>query len=159
MTSKNTSALVGGIAGGLLATVLVLPQITALETVACLGYVGCGLLAVWHYTKENTLTIKAGQGVGLGALAGVYGGLIASSLSWFFRAMGVLPGAEEAIQQLEEAGALDSGGGDFAVWLIEFSMGIGGVLLAVAMGAVLALIGGAIGAAVFKKGAEEILDN
>ena len=161
MSEKNLSILIGGLAGGLLAVLLSLPQNQFLGCLACLSYVGCGLVAVWHYTNTNTLTIAGGEGAGIGALAGVVGGVVSSLLGWFFRMIGLLPGTEEAIQQLEDSGQLDQMDENTAEMMyqfIEFSTGIGGVVISVIIAVILGVIGGAIGAAVFKKGGDAPVD-
>lgn len=161
MSEKNLSVLIGGLAGGLLAILLTIPQNQFLGCLACLCYVGCGLVAVWHYTNTNSLTISGGEGAGMGALAGIVGGVVASLLGWLFRLIGLLPGAEEAIRQLEESGQLDQmdeSTAEFMYQLTEFSTGIGGAVLGVVIALILGVIGGAIGAAVFKKGGDAPAD-
>ena len=157
MPSKTMSALVGGLAGGLLVTVITLPQNDLLNCLACLMYAGCGLIAVWHYTDTNELTISGGEGVKLGALAGVVGGLVVGILAILFRAIGVLPGAEDIMREMEESGALDQMGemADFWISFIEFTAGPGSILIGIPIAAVISLAGGAIGAALFKKGRGE----
>ncbi len=155
MSDKLTSALIGGLAGGLLGAVLTLFQNPVLNGLACLALIVAGMVAVWHYTGEHAVTLTGGQGVGLGALAGAAGGVISGLLGLFFRFVGVLPGPME---QLEESGAMDQMEGG-ALGFMEFMAGPAGqalgLVIGVVFGVILGLIGGAIGAAVFKKGEQE----
>lgn len=157
MPSKTMSALVGGLAGGLLATVITLPQNDILNCLACFMYAGCGLVAVWHYTDTNELTISGGEGVKLGALAGLVGALVAGVLVMLFRAIGVLPGAEDLVRQMEESGALEQmgEGAEFWIGFVEFTAGPGAILIGIPIAVIISLAGGAIGAALFKKGPAE----
>ncbi len=156
MSDRMTSALIGGLAGGLLATVLTVFQNPVLSGLACLCYIVCGVVAVWHYTGEHAVTLRSGQGVGLGALAGVAGGVVASLLGFFFRAVGVLP---DAMEELENSGAMEQMEGTPMLGFVEFMAGPTGMMvvtvLAIGFGTILGLVGGAIGAAVFKKGEAE----
>ena len=154
MSDKTQSILIGGLAGGVLAMIFSIPQ-NCLGCVACLCYVGSGLIAVWHYTKTSSLTIKGGEGAGLGAMAGVVSGVVAGILSLIFRAIGLLPGVDDIIEQIEEAGQLDQldpETADMIYSFIEISAGIGGIVIGVIFAVILGVIGGAIGASVFKKG-------
>ena len=113
------------------------------------------MVAVWHYTNTNSLTIAGGEGAGIGALSGIVAGLVSSVLGWFFRMIGLLPGAEELLDQMEQSGQfdqLDENMADMIYGWIEFSTGIGGIVLGVIIALILGVIGGAIGAAMFKKG-------
>ena len=155
MSDKTQSILIGGVATAVLAVILSLPQNQCLSCLVCLSYVGSGLIAVWHYTNTNTLTIKGGEGAGLGAMAGVVCGVVAGVLGLIFRAIGLLPGVDDIIEQMDEAGQLDQldpETADMIYSFIEISAGIGGIVIGVIFAVILGVIGGAIGAAVFKKG-------
>ncbi len=157
MSEKQLSILIGGLAGGLLAILLSLPQIQILGCFVCLCYIGAGMVAVWHYTNTNSLTIAGGEGAGIGALSGIVAGLVSSLLGWFFRMIGLLPGAEELLDQMEQSGQfdqMDQNTADMIYGWVEFSTGIGGIALGVVIALILGVIGGAIGAAVFKKGTD-----
>ena len=155
MSDKTQSILIGGVAAAVLATILSLPQNQCLGCLVCLCYVGSGLLAVWHYTNTQSLTIKGGEGAGIGALASVVCGVVGGILGFLFRAIGLLPGVDEIIEQIEESGQFDQLDPDTADMIyswIEISAGIGGLVIGVVFAVILGVIGGAIGAAVFKKG-------
>ena len=154
MSDKTQSILIGGVAAGVLAVVFSIPQ-NCLGCLACLCYVGSGLVAVWHYTKTNTLTIKGGEGAGLGAMAGVVSGVVAGVIGLIFRAIGLLPGVDDIIEQMEQGGQLDQLDPDTADMIysfFEFTAGIGGIVIGVIVAVIFGVIGGAIGASVFKKG-------
>ena len=85
MSDKMMSILIGGVAAAVLATIISLPQNQCLGCLACLCYVGSGLLAVWHYTNTNSLTIKGGEGASIGAMAGVVAGVVGGILGFVFR--------------------------------------------------------------------------
>jgi len=155
MSDKTQSILIGGLATGLLAVLLSLPQNQCLGCLVCLCYIASGLVAVWHYTNTNTLTITGGEGAGIGALSGLVCGFVAGLLGLIFRAIGLLPGPEEIIEQLEASGQFDQMEPeqlDLIYNLIELSAGVGGIVIGIVVALILGVIGGAIGAAVFKKG-------
>ncbi len=157
MSDKTLSILIGGLAFGLVAVLLALPQVQILGCLICLTYAGAGMLAVWHYTNTQTLTITGGEGAGMGALSGLVAGAVASLLGWILRAIGVMPSTDDIIRQMEDSGQfdqLDADTVDMIYGWIEFSTGIGGVLIALIIALILGVIGGAIGAAVFKKGSQ-----
>ena len=166
MPSKLTSVLIGGLASALVGTLLSVagslanpananPGLGAiLGLLGCLTMVTSGLIAVWHYTGEHELTLTGGQGVGIGALAGIAYGVIVTVLSRILMMAGALPTAEDVIQQMEETGAMEGPGAEFATMMVEFSMGWGAVVFSIIFGVVTGLIGGAIGAAVFKRGTD-----
>lgn len=74
MNIKNLiiSSLIGGI---VIAAVANIPVLNFINCLLCIGYWAGAILAVWLYKRfEGTLTL--GQGVAVGALAGVWSGII-----------------------------------------------------------------------------------
>ncbi|MCY3615018.1 MAG: hypothetical protein OXH03_08000 [Bacteroidetes bacterium] len=86
MPSKTQSVLVGGLIAAVISTVVAVVQNLsgASDPVnqdpvlgIIFGLLGCmvmltsGVIAVWHYTSENELTLRPSQGVGIGVLAGL----------------------------------------------------------------------------------------
>jgi uncharacterized membrane protein YeaQ/YmgE (transglycosylase-associated protein family) len=74
MNTKNliVSSLIGGIVIAALANI---PVLNFINCLFCIGYWVGSILAVWLYKRlQGTLTL--GQGVAVGALAGVWSGLI-----------------------------------------------------------------------------------
>ena len=156
MPSKTQSILLGGLIVGILST-----SWLGMSAMLCCANVWIGaLVAVWHYTSENRLTITAGQGALIGVLAGLVGALIAFVLNYvlslvglpdsvamgetingFFR--GMVP-ADQAAQMEEQMAEQMEFQRSFTGRLI----GLGSGLL---VGAIFGAIGGAIGGAIFKK--------
>lgn len=166
MQTKLPSILLGGLAVGLITTVLsVFSQPGSgnqtmglvMSCVVCLAYVGAGLIAVWHYTNTQRLTLPAGEGVLLGLMAGVVAALVGALLGVLLRTLGITPSPEEVWAQLEASGQFDNvppESLETSRKMMEMMMGPVGYAIALVFGAIAGLVGGAIGAAVFKKGGE-----
>jgi hypothetical protein len=123
--------------------------------VCCLSAVAGAGVAVWHYTSTHNLTISAGTGAGLGALACAGGYLIAYVVGEGLQAVGVLPSdaevVERARQQLLDQG-MDPAQVEQAMQFSELTTGVLGAVINVVVLAILGAVIGAIAAAVFKKG-------
>ncbi len=159
MPSNTTSAVIGGLAGALIAVAF---QVLAeyvndiIGLIACFSYVACGLIAVWHYTTVNSLTLTGGQGVKLGMFAGVVGAIVGTVLHYVLQAFGVLANKEQALEEARnEVEAAGGQGLEFAEGMIEFFYGLGGIVFGLVLGVVMGLVGGAIGRAIWKHGEEE----
>ena len=151
MLSKFTSALIGGAAGAIIAVTFQVLQNTISEFLgifACLSYILCGLIAVWHYTNEYSVTLRPPQSIRLGALAGLCGAIVGSFLYILLQSVGVLPSNAEI---LEEAMAV---GDANAARIAEFMVSAGGIVVGTVIGTVMGLVGGVIGGAIWKKGDE-----
>jgi hypothetical protein len=123
--------------------------------VGCLSSVIAGVVAVWHYTNTNALTVSPGSGAGMGGAAAILGGLVAYLIALLLQSIGVLPTQEElAAMQLDAL--RDRGMSESEIEAAEQFAGFGqgpiAILIGLVLGAILGAIGGAIGAAVFKKG-------
>lgn len=152
MTPKTTSILIGGAVGAVLGTLFSL--VPGLSYCSCLGLIAAGLITVWHYTNKNALTIPAGQGVSMGAQAGLVSFLIGTVfllIMWLFQGMPSLSdyfmeqarkNPQVTPEQMDQMGQFF----DNPLFLLIF------VVIAVMVYVISGLIGGAIGAAVFKKG-------
>lgn len=112
-----------------------------LSYVGCLVSTGAGLLAVWHYTSTYQTTISGGQGAMMGFWAGAVATLVGSGLSHLLSLAGLLPDLSSV--------RMDR---DIPAVAQHSLFQILGYLLIVTVYAVLGLIGGVLGAAVFKKG-------
>lgn len=163
MPNKTQSILLGGLVVGILST----SYLSFINLLCCAGVIIGGLVAVWHYTSENDLTIPAGQGAAIGALAGVVGALIGAALNWVVGVVG-LPDSQEVSQTIQSL-ITGSGAQDMSPEQEEqmramqerFSSPmfmIIGIGVSMAVSAVFGAIGGAIGAAVFKKGGDEAVE-
>ena len=166
MPPKFTSALMGALA----ATVVILifnylsnmggfPPNPVYGCLACLSYMVCGLVAVWHYTSEHSVTLSGSQGVVLGLYSGLLAGVLVAVLAFMLIQLGVFPGPEQMLEEMEQSGVLDAPGAGFTRRMIEMSQGPLGLLFGVVQGCIgggiLGLTGGAIGRAIWKKGEEE----
>ncbi len=145
MNIKNLiiSSLIGGIVIAALANI---PVIQLINCLLCTGYWIGSILAVWLYKRfQGSLTL--GQGVAIGALAGVWSGLINFILG-LISAAGIAT-IISAVDQVIPAETLDLQGnfiGQMAilvnVFLVFFNIFLG-------------TIGGLVGGAIFQTKPEE----
>lgn len=159
MPNKTESILlVGVIAGlvGLLASFIP----AAGGFVACLSYIGAGMLVVWHYADKHGVTLTGGQGVGLGVLTCIAASATSILLEILLSALGIRPTSwEEARQEMhrgmQEGGTDMSQLGAFGDIMTSpvFLIGIG-----LAFSVLSGVIGGVIGSKLFKRGEEEEKD-
>ena len=156
MPSKTQSILLGGLVVGLLST----SYLGFINMLCCAGIILGAMVSVWHYTNENMLTIQAGQGAAMGALAGIAGSLIALLLDQVVGLIGLPTGTEiqQQIQQMFMPSNLDPDQLEQMQQQQEqfntpMFKAIGAVF-GIAISAIFGAIGGAIGASVFKKGGE-----
>ena len=158
MPSKLPAILVGGVSMGLLIVfVRFIPLLG--ECLACLAIAAAGVIAVWKYTNDHRLTVSGGQGAGMGAMAAIVAGITDALVGLVLNMMGLAVGLgamrDQAIEALEQGGydpeAIDMMEEIFqADWFIPAVLACS-LLLYIFIGA----IGGAIGAASFKKGGDE----
>ena len=156
MTGKSQSILLAGAVCGIITAVLSIFQPWG-GCACCLTYIGAGMMYVWHYSndQERGFSMTSGEGAGSGALAGVVAAIIASIIGYAFQQAGVVPGPEEALNEIYDQGQFD----DEQLEMIEgivlspFLIIVGTFVTAI-FGALLGAIGGALGVNVFAK--EEI---
>ena len=129
----------------------------------CLVMLTVPVVAVWHYASSNALTLSAGQGAGLGALATAVGVVISGLISLGLQAVGAFPSNEEIMDRQRDQLIAQ---GNMSPEDVDQMMGFfGGMadnpLLSLGsnalIGAVVGAIAGAIAAAVFKKGDAELV--
>ena len=167
MPSKTQSILIGGLCAAVAGVIISVvsefagvsdptnPQPVLGVIVSLLGCVvmlTSGLVAVWHYTSENELTLEGGQGVGIGALSGIVYAVAAMALGWLLIALNVLPSPQESLDAMRDSGAFDAPGAEQAESITRMMITWGIPVITVVGGVIMGLIGGAIGAAVFKRG-------
>lgn len=156
MPDTKQSILLGALVAGILST----SYLSLLNLLCCLGVIAGALVAVWHYTDTNELTISTGKGAGMGALAAIGGGVIALITNLVLIQMDI----RHDLAMLEFM--INSLGDRMAPEMIEdmeaqleapFELGLYlfNALLGFAISAVFGAGGGAIGAKVFKKGGDE----
>lgn len=153
MSPKGQSILLGA---GVVA-VLSTSYLGFVNCLCCAGVIAGAMVAVWHYTTNNNLTIPAGEGAVIGLLAAVAGGLIALVLNLILTGIGL--GADEAIREfaleyLRDAVPPDQL--DDIEEQMEAGQTAGAIVInglcSVVIYAIFGALGGVIGASVFKKG-------
>ncbi len=150
-------ALIGGVLLGVLSAI---PVIGAFNCVCCAWVIGGGMLAAHLYIKGSPVAVTLGRGVGLGLLTGVIGAVVDTLFSIPLHialrsvGMGFVEQMREILDQIpnlppETKDALRSmfsdGGGFSVLFLI-----LGGLFKVVIYG-IMAMLGGAIGVALFEK--------
>jgi hypothetical protein len=150
MPSRTQSILLGGLVVGLLGT----SYLGLINLLCCAGVIIGSMVAVWHYTNENALTIPPGQGAAMGAAAAVIGALISWALNYLLTQIG-MAGPEALImgfmesfyppEQVEQMRDMQSQGTSPVMMVV-------GLIIGVVVSAIFGAVGGAIGASVFKKG-------
>ena len=157
MTGKSSSILIGVlvyIIVGLLLQFIASGSQVAGAFLGCLFPLACAMVAVWHYTSNNNLTIPAGEGAGMGALVGLIGAIIGGILALVLVSMGVLPDPMDAAMENMRAQGLNEEQIEQAMGFAGSMTGVFGIIIGTVFGAVLGAVGGAIGASVFKKGGD-----
>jgi len=148
-------AVIGGVLLGILSA---LPFIAFFNCVCCAWVIGGGILASYLYVKDSPVPVTLGRGVVLGLLTGVIGAIVTALFSTPLflianRAGGGMSQLRQVLEQLpnvppETLGKLralsEKGGIDV------FFIAIGFVFMLVTYSLV-AMLGGAIGVAVFEK--------
>lgn len=158
MTAKQQSILLGAGVAGLLS----ISYLSLINCLCCLGVIIGGLAATWHYTETNKLTIKPGEGAVMGLAAGALGALAALFINFILIQMGIrhdqammtffidLFGDNMPREQYNELMAQRDAPVRFGSYFLSQLLGVG-------ISAVFGAVGGAIGAALFKKGPSEDL--
>ncbi|MDA1029497.1 MAG: hypothetical protein O3B41_10670 [Bacteroidetes bacterium] len=155
MPDTKQSIILGGLVAGLLSTSY-LGIITC-----CLGVVVGAVVAVWHYTDTNELTVPTGHGAKIGAFAALIGLLIATVLNFILMQAGINHetawvefmiskfGDQMPPEQLEAMEAAMTKEKTF----VDYAQGIG---ISSIVSGLFGAIGGAIAAKMFKKGGDEV---
>lgn len=167
MPPKKQSVLVGGLIAAVIGTGVSVAQHLSgasdpmnqnpilgmiFGLLGCMVMLTSGVIAVWHYTSENELTLRPKQGVGIGALAGLTYAAAVFALGWLLVLFNVLPSPEEMMEMLRESGAFDAPGAEQGAAIAEIMITWGWIVVALIGGVIMGLVGGAIGAALFKHG-------
>lgn len=156
MSPRSQSILIGGLVTAVLSTSV----LGLINLICCLGVIIGAVVAVWHYTSSQRLTITAGQGASIGALSAIVGALISTVLNLALTSLGLdFSGVfNEAMLDLfrdmmppEQIAEMERQmrEGQSAGQLIVSSV------IAIFVFAIFGAAGGAIGAALFKKGGAE----
>ncbi len=150
-------ALIGGVLLGILS---VIPVISLGNCLCCAWVIGGGALASYLYVKGSPVGVTLGRGVALGLLTGAIGALVDTlfsiPLQVLLSRLGM--GASEEIQQMLEqipqfppelkrtVLSLLTGGKGISFLVILF-----GALFKLVIYSIVAMIGGALGVAIFEK--------
>lgn len=156
MPDSKQSIIMGALVVGILST----SYLSYINILCCLGVIAGALVAVWHYTDTNELTIPTGKGASLGAMAAIAGTAIAVILNLILIQVGIRHdlamveffvnsmGDSMPPEQLEEMEAQLEAPFEMGPYFLNSLIGFA---IAAAFGA----IGGSIGAKVFKKGGDD----
>lgn len=146
MSLNNRSMwIAAGIAGVLMAVLSSIPILNFLNCVLCAWLWGGGIFAVWYYKRTEPGVLSSGQGVMLGAAAGLVGGIIAGILNLVFRSAGL------AAMLASQAANMGEAGNQLRELAASGAVSILGVLFGLVLYVLFGGIGGLIGAAVFGK--------
>ncbi len=156
MSDKQQSIFLGGAVVGLLST----SYLSFINFLCCLGVIIGAMVAVWHYTSTNSLTIRPGEGAVMGLTAAVVGSIIALVLNYILLKIGVrhdlaisnffMEIARDSLPPEQYREMMDQQNAP-----ITLGSYLGSGLIGIVISAVFGAVGGAIGAAVFKKGTDE----
>lgn len=162
MPDKKQSIIMGGaVYAGLSVVVsLLFGQAGLGQALGCLIIFSGGLTAVWHYTSTHSLTIKAGQGAGLGTLASLLGAVLAIAVGFALVTAGIMPdpaveGMERAIADMEARGMTEEQIEQGLAMTEMFMNPAVWITMGLVFGAIGGAISGAVGALIFKKGEDE----
>jgi len=150
---------------GVIVVTSLLPYVGILSNLCCLGVIVGGLVTAYQYINQYQLTIRGGEGFKLGALAGLLGGIIYTVV---FTAVQMLLDYQINIEETKNLLIALFGSDPQAREQIEESFRrrkLEGVTISnILIGLISTLIiypiaggiGGAIGAAVFRKGKTDL---
>lgn len=148
------------ILGAALVAVLSTSYLGLINCLCCAGVVIGALVAVWHYSSTNSITLTGGQGAVLGLTVALIGAAISAVLDYALMQAGIR--VDQTIMQfiLDRFGdQMPPESYDQLVEQMEETVTAGKfalqALFGVALSAGFGAIGGAIGASVFKKGGDD----
>ncbi len=150
------SALIGGVALGVLSA---LPVLSAVNCLCCAWVIGGGMLAAHLYVKDSLMPVTLGTGVLLGLLAGVIGAVVETlftiPLHMALRGSAVM--AEQLRELADQVPNLPAESRELLRSLASGGPAVGSILFIVfaffrlIVYGIIAMIGGALGVAVFEK--------
>ncbi len=162
MTGKFQSILLGALVTGILGAAYHVIQLNYQSQIA--GLVACcllptigALIATWHYTTTNSLTIPAGEGAVIGLSACVLGYGISVALAITISIIGVAPSPfdVDAIVEMSRQSLIEQGQDqDIIEMSEEFTRKFFWAfpVIAIVANSLFGAVVGAIGANVFQKG-------
>jgi len=122
-----------------------------IDILLCLTLPLCGFLAVRHYVQSQGKSVTGGEGVGLGAAAGALGGLLTSAAVTLM----ILSGIGPSLTEIEAVMPPLEGSAANAINLVLRYIHWILLITLTALGAVLGLVGGAVGWRVFRPSAAD----
>jgi hypothetical protein len=149
-------ALIGGVLLGVLSS---LPIISLFNCFCCAWVIAGGVVAAYQFVKESPTPVSLGKGVTLGLLTGVIGAIVAAlftiplHLLTLKGGMGVLEQMRSTMDQMPTMppetrqmieSILNRGDMGFAIMIVGF-------IFSLVVFSLFAMIGGAIGVAIFEK--------
>ena len=157
MPNKQQSIILGGI----VVTVLSTSYLSLINAICCLGVLLGAIMAVWHYTETYDLTIKTGDGAKMGAMAALFGLVVATVINYILITVFDIRHDQAMAQYM-----LDMFGDnmppeqyDQTVAEMNAPVTIGKVMEGLAWGfvtySIFGALGGILGAKMFKKGGDE----
>jgi hypothetical protein len=147
-------ALIGGVLIGILSAV---PLLNMLNCLCCAWVIGGGIFASYLYVKDAPFPVTLGGGVALGLLTGVIGAVVDTifSIPLYFAMSGMGGFAEQLSELLDRVPNLDPEARRMFLSLVSESGGAAvftiSVLMQLVIFALVAMLGGAIGVAIFEK--------
>lgn len=152
--SKLKPALIGGVSLGVANSI---PILNLVNCACCALVIGGGVLASYLYFKDAPPAAQPpyGDGIMVGALAGIVGALVSTILSIPMTLLGFGIGSMDAISEALESADLPPevadmlasiGSGGFALGALLF-----GLLFSLVINVIFAGLGGVIGVAIFNK--------
>jgi Protein of unknown function (DUF4199) len=156
MPDKKQSILLGGLVAGLLST----SYLGMINFLCCAGVIIGAVVAVWHYTDTNEITLKVGQGAVLGLLAALVGWAVSFILNYILIKSGIRSDLMISQMILDRFGdSMPPDAYDQMMDAMNAELTFGKYVLSAIWGVVASLIfgsiGGMIGAVIFKKGGDE----
>lgn len=153
--SKLVPAIIGGCVMGVLSTV---PFINLGNCICCMWLLLGGAIAAYFYSKELPpgSEFPAGEGAIVGLLAGVFGALFGTFLSYLFMAIGMAPGREILTSILESRGDISPDVRDLLKQLRDQGdlsplFVFIGLFVSLIIDSIFGMIGGILGAAILRK--------
>jgi hypothetical protein len=157
MPSKQQSIILGGI----VVTILSTSYLGLINMLCCLGVLLGSMVAVWHYTETYEVTLKSGDGAKMGAMAAIFGLVVASILNYILVAVFDLRHDQALAQYMLDmfGDSMPPEQYDQTVAEMNAPLTIGKALQGMLWGLVafpaFGAIGGILGATMFKKGGDE----
>jgi hypothetical protein len=149
-------ALIGGV---LLGVCSALPLISILNCVCCAWVIVGGALAAYLYVKESSAPVTLGRGITLGLLTGVIGTIVSTAISSLMRmvlssaGVNVMDQVKQALNRIPNLPpgmreTIDNMAAQGNIGVVVFILG---ALFTLFIYCIFAMIGGAIGVAIFEK--------